>query len=324
VRPPEQGGVGLDALWNDDWHHSAVVALTGRNEAYYADYRGSAAELVGAAKYGFLFQGQWYSWQNNPRGHMALDLPPRRFVHFLENHDQVANSVRGDRLYTQAGTARCRAMTALLLLGPQIPMLFQGQEFNASAPFLYFADHTPELMVHVRRGRAEFLEQFQSIAARPDDVPLPDPGDPATFERSKLDHGERVRHAFVFDFHRDLLALRRTDPVLRPAARARVDGAVLADHALVLRYFGPDHDDRLLLLNLGAPLAFNLLPEPLLAPPTRDGWRMLWSSEAGEYGGLGTPAVPPHLHGWCMPGSSAVLLARKTAEPSQAREGEDD
>jgi maltooligosyltrehalose trehalohydrolase len=324
TRPADQGGLGLDALWNDDWHHSSMVALTGRNEAYYADYRGSAAELVAAAKYGFLFQGQWYTWQKQPRGRMALDLPSRRFVHFLENHDQVANSFRGDRLHTLAGATRWRAMTALLLLGPQIPMLFQGQEFASSSPFLYFADHVPEVMASVRRGRAEFLAQFQSIASRPSDVTLPDPGDPATFARSKLDHGDRVRHAPAFALHRDLLSLRRTDPVLRPAARARLDGAVLSEQALVLRYFGEAGDDRLLLLNLGTPLAFGLLPEPLLAPPTRDGWRLLWSSEASEYGGLGTPAVPPHLHGWCMPGGSAVVLAPRTVDPSPSNEDRHD
>jgi maltooligosyltrehalose trehalohydrolase len=199
-------------------------------------------------------------------------------------------------------------MTALLLLGPQIPMLFQGQEFAASSPFLYFADHVPALLQHVRRGRAEFLAQFQSIAAHASAVPLPDPGDPATFERSKLDHGERERHREALALHHDLLALRRTDTVLRPSARARVDGAVLSDDAFVLRFFGAAGDDRLLLVNLGAPLAFGILPEPLLAPPARARWAMQWSSESPEYGGLGTPRVPPSLHGWCMPGGSAVVL----------------
>jgi maltooligosyltrehalose trehalohydrolase len=308
ARPTEEGGLGLDALWNDDWHHSATVALTGRNEAYYADYRGTAAEFVAGAKFGFLFQGQWYTWQHRARGRAAFDLPARRFVHFLQNHDQVANSFRGERLHRLSSASRLRAMTALLLLGPQTPMLFQGQEFSASSPFLYFADHTPELMQHVRRGRAEFLSQFQSIAARSSAVPLPDPGDPATFERSKLDHAERERHAETLALHRDLLTLRRTDAVLRPAARAGIDAAVLSEQALVIRYFGRAGHDRLLLVNLGAPLGFDIVPEPLLAPPSRAGWALRWDSEAPKYGGLGTPRVPPLLHGWCMPGGSAVVL----------------
>src|SRR5205814_6816630 len=92
VRPLAEGGHGLDALWNDDFHHSAMVALTGRAEAYYSDTRGEPQELISAAKYGYLFQGQHYHWQRHPRGTPALDLPPARFVVFLQNHDQVANS----------------------------------------------------------------------------------------------------------------------------------------------------------------------------------------------------------------------------------------
>jgi maltooligosyltrehalose trehalohydrolase len=309
VRPVADGGMGFDALWNDDWHHSAVVALTGRNEAYYADYRGGAAELVAAVKYGFLFQGQWYTWQKQQRGTSALDLPALRFVHYLENHDQVANSIRGGRLHTLADGGRHRAMTALLLLGPQIPMLFQGQEFASSRPFLYFADHRADLMGEIRKGRASFLAQFQSIAAQRNHATLADPGDPTTFERCKLDHRERERHAEAFALHRDLLALRRSDAVLRPAARARVDGAVLADRAFALRFFGPGGDDRLLLVNLGAPLAFDVVPEPLVAPPSRCGWRVRWTSEAPVYGGSGIPSLPPALHGWCMPGGCAVVLS---------------
>jgi maltooligosyltrehalose trehalohydrolase len=298
--------------------------LTGRNEAYYVDYRGTAAELVGAAKFGFLFQGQWCTWQTQHRGRTAFDIPARRFVHFLENHDQVANSFRGERLHTLSSASHLRAMTALLLLGPQVPMLFQGQEFAASSPFPYFADHTPELMPHVRRGRTAFLSQFQSIAAQAGVVQPPDPGDPATFERAKLDHGERARHAASVALHRDLLALRRGDAVLRPSARARVDGATLAEQALVLRWFGHSGSDRLLLVNLGSPLTFAALSEPLLAPPSRAGWRLGWSSESPAYGGLGTPEVPPSLYGWRMPGGCAVVLTPAGPDVGPDEDGRDE
>jgi maltooligosyltrehalose trehalohydrolase len=308
VRPPDQGGFGLDALWNDDWHHSAMVRLTGRDEAYYADYRGTASELVAAAKFGFLFQGQWYSWQEKRRGSPSFDLEPTHFVHFLQNHDQVANSFRGDRLHKLTSASHLRAMTALLLLGPQIPMLFQGQEFAASSPFLYFADHTPELMELVQHGRATFLAQFESIGVQ-DPSALPDPGDPAAFVRSKLDHAERAQHTEAYALHRDLLAMRRSDPVLGSSRDVRLDGAVLAREALVLRFFEPDGDDRLLLMNLGDPLHLEIMSEPLLAPPERATWTTLWSSEDPAYGGLGGPRLAPSMKQWRMPGGCAVVLA---------------
>jgi len=164
VRPVEQGGYGLDALWNDDFHHSARVALTGRNEAYYSDHLGHPQEFISAMKRGFLFQGQWYAWQNKRRGTPTTGLHPANFVNCIQNHDQVANSLRGIRLHQLTSPGSFRAMTALLLLGPGTPMLFQGQEFAASTPFLYFADHNPELAKLVAAGRQQFLEQFPSIA----------------------------------------------------------------------------------------------------------------------------------------------------------------
>jgi maltooligosyltrehalose trehalohydrolase len=140
VRPTERGGYGLDSLWNDDFHHSAMVALTGHHEAYYSDYRGHPGEFIAAAKHGFLYQGQRYQWQQKSRGTPTLDLPAECFVVFLQNHDQIANSGTGERCHALTSPGRLRAMTAYLLLMPGIPMLFQGQEFAASAPFFYFAD----------------------------------------------------------------------------------------------------------------------------------------------------------------------------------------
>jgi len=153
VRPLDEGGYGLDGLWNDDFHHSAMVALTGRSEAYYSDTTGGPQEFVSAAKYGYLFQGQHYFWQRQPRGTPSWGLPPAAFVGFLQNHDQVANSAFGVRVHEQTSPGRWRAMTALLLLGPWTPLLFQGQEFASSAPFLYFADFEGERSEERRVGK---------------------------------------------------------------------------------------------------------------------------------------------------------------------------
>jgi maltooligosyltrehalose trehalohydrolase len=307
VRDPACGGYGANALWNDDAHHAAVVALTGRREAYYQDYRGTAQELISCARFGYLYQGQWYSWQKKRRGTPALDLPPSAFVMYLENHDQVANSASGRRLHQLTSPAAHRAMTAWLLLGPETPMLFQGQEFCSSAPFLYFADHGGELGEAVRRGRVEFLAQFPSLTDDRVIRTLAPPGAQETFNACKLDLTERARHREAYDLHRDLLALRRDDPVLSRAGGYRPEGAVLGEGALVLRYIDAERGDRLIVVNLACDLDFTPAREPLLAPPLDKRWRMAWSSEAPQYGGQGAP--PLHTdRPWRIPGSSTILF----------------
>jgi len=307
ARPAEQGGLGFDGMWNDDLHHTALVRLTGNREAYYTDYLGTPQEFVSAVKWGFLYQGQWYSWQGKRRGHSALDLPPWAFIGFLQNHDQIANSARGQRLHQLAQPAVCRALTALLLLAPGTPLLFQGQEFASSSPFLYFADHEPDLARLVAAGRCEFLSQFPSIADPHVQHLLHDPADPQAFLRSKLNHAERRLHADVYALHRDLLRLRHTDPAFQAQQPRGVDGAVLSPDAFVLRFFVPDDQDRLLLVNLGADLSFSPAPEPLLAPPCLRQWEVAWSSESPLYGGRGSP--PLEAQGpWRIPGPAACVL----------------
>ncbi|WP_119300797.1 malto-oligosyltrehalose trehalohydrolase [Dongia deserti] len=307
VDPIEQGGYGFDMLWNDDFHHTAMVRLTGRREAYYTDYCGTPQELVSAAKRGYLYQGQFYRWQNKKRGSCTRGLPRSTFVNFLQNHDQIANSGRGVRVHVLAGPALYRTMTALLLLLPGTPMLFQGQEFASSSPFLYFADHKPEIAALVRHGRAEFLAQFPSLATPQMQAVLTDPGDLETFRRSKLDWSEQQEHEDVLALHRDLLALRRTDAALRALESIEVDGAVLSGNALVLRYFSPDRADRLVLANLGDDLQLERLPEPLLAPPVDLSWAVLWSSEDPRYGGSGTPEMESE-RGWHVPANTVLLV----------------
>jgi maltooligosyltrehalose trehalohydrolase len=314
VRPPERGGYDIDALWNDDFHHSAMVALTGRNEGYYTDFLGRPQELISAVKWGYLYQGQRYAWQKKRRGTPTLDVSPATFVTFIQNHDQVANSARGLRCHALTSPGRFRAMTALLLLAPGTPMLFQGEEFAASSPFLFFADHNKELAPLVRAGRAKFLQQFRSVAAPEMQALLPAPDDPQTFARCKLDLSERQRHASVYALHRDLLRLRRDDPVFRAQRPRGLDGAVLADEAFVLRFFGDNQGDRLLLVNLGRDLRLESAPEPLLAPPEERGWEVLWSSEDPRYDGSGTAPLEMEEN-WRIPGQAAVVL-RSTALPA--------
>jgi maltooligosyltrehalose trehalohydrolase len=319
VRPPSEGGYGLDALWNDDFHHTAMVALTGRREAYYRDYKGTPQEFISGAKYGFLYQGQWYGWQKKRRGTSAADLPPTSFVTFLQNHDQVANSGSGRRAHELASPARYRALTALLLLGPQTPLLFQGQEFLASTPFLYFADLPEHLRKPVADGRREFLSQFPSLRD-PQVVPcLAPPDDPKTFARCKLDLTERERHAGGYALHRDLIALRRQDGVINGEARVAIDGAVLSSEAFILRFFG-GAGDRLLVINLGCDLDLDPCPEPLLAPPAGAHWRLAWSSESPRYGGNGTPRASGDGR-WPILAESAILYVSEPVHDDDERDG---
>jgi maltooligosyltrehalose trehalohydrolase len=312
VRPAESGGYGMDALWNDDFHHSAMVALTGRNEAYYTDHLGKAQEFVSAAKWGYLFQGQRYTWQKKRRGTPALDLPPTAFVNFIQNHDQIANYGKGRRAHALTSPALFRAMSALLLLSPQTPMLFQGQEYAAPQTFNYFADHKPELARLVCAGRIREMSQFPSVASLPMQDCLPRPDDPAVFQRSKLDHADREKpaHAEVCRMHEDLLRLRREKPAFRRVQkRGDIDGAVLGPDAFVLRYFASmREEDRLLIVNFGRDLALLPAPEPLLAPPEGKAWEILWSSESPDYGGSGTAALETEEEGWLLPGRSAVVM----------------
>jgi maltooligosyltrehalose trehalohydrolase len=299
------GGCEIDTLWNDDFHHTAMVALTCRNEAYYSDHRGAPQELISAAKWGYLFQGQRYQWQGKRRGTPVLDLPPTAFVNYLQNHDQVANSGRGLRVHRLTSPGRLRAMTALWLLMPQTPMFFQGQEFAANSPFLYFADRPADAET-IAQGRAEFLAQFPSLATPEMASRLPPPGLRETFAAARLDHAQFDRHREMVALHRDLLALRKSDPAFSTSRPRGLDGAVLGDRALVLRYFC-DAGDRLVLVNLGVDLHLTPAPEPLLAPPRRAHWELLWSSERCEYGGAGTPTVEAEGD-WRLPGESTVVF----------------
>jgi maltooligosyltrehalose trehalohydrolase len=319
LQPPANGGFGMDAMWNDDLHHAAMVALIGRNEAYYSDYLGGPQEFVSAAKYAFLYQGQHYKWQNKPRGTSTNGISPARFVNFLQNHDQIANSGMGQRIDRRSSPGRYRAMIAYILLLPGTPMLFMGQEFGASTPFLYFADHPPDLSELVRQGRIEFLQQFPSLMTPEMQELMPAPAERKTFERCKLDPSERQRNVEAYRLHTDLLRLRREDAVFSLQRARGVDGAVLGLGAFVLRYFG-DNEDRLLLVNLDVDVHLDPAPEPLLAPPAGTTWAVLWSSEDPAYGGSGTPAVYSAERNWKLPGQACVVMRPVPIPPETCAE----
>jgi maltooligosyltrehalose trehalohydrolase len=211
VRGRELGGYGIDAQWSDDFHHALHAALTGERAGYYSEF-GSMDQLAKALRQAFVFDGCWSPHRRRRHGRTPAGLPATRFLAYLQNHDQVGNRATGERSSMLLGDGLLKVAAALVLLGPSVPMLFHGEEWGASTPFLYFTDHEdPELGKAVTEGRRR---EFASFGWSPDDVP--DPQDPETFRRSKLDWDEvsRSPHRELLDWHRRLIALRRSTPAL--------------------------------------------------------------------------------------------------------------
>jgi maltooligosyltrehalose trehalohydrolase len=226
-------------------------------------------------------------------------------VNYLQNHDQVANCGTGIRLHFLTSGGRYRAMTTLLLLAPQTPMLFMGQEFGASTPFTFLADHSGELRKLVSEGRRDFLAQFPSTADPRIKERIADPAAIGTLQACKLDWNECRTNSSVLNLHRTLIELRRNDPVISQQGAAGFDASVINDHAWLLRWFSPA-GDRLLVVNLGTEFSFAPAPDPQLAPPYRHRWELRFASENPQFGGMG--AVSALIDGeWHFPAESALL-----------------
>jgi maltooligosyltrehalose trehalohydrolase len=226
IRSREAGGYGCHAQWSDDFHHALHAVLTGERDGYYADF-GAIADLARALTGAFVYDGRYSPHRRRRHGRPATGLRGSRFVGFLQNHDQIGNRARGERTGQLLGAAALKVAATMVLTAPFVPMLFQGEEWGASSPFLYFCDfEDPELANAVREGRRQ---EFAAFGWRPEDVP--DPLDPANFLRSKLDWSEveREPHAELLSWHRALLRLRRDVPSLSdgrlPVDRVRCDEA---------------------------------------------------------------------------------------------------
>jgi maltooligosyltrehalose trehalohydrolase len=210
IRPRELGGYGLDAQWNDDFHHSLHTTLTGESVGYYMDYHG-LEDLASAWRDGYVYSGQHSKFRRRSHGNSSRDIPSRKLVVFAQNHDQVGNRRQGDRLGLNVSFEKQKLSAGMVLLSPYVPLIFMGEEYGETAPFLYFVDHSdPDLVEAVRRGRQEEFAAFKW-----QDAP-PDPQDEDSYARSKLNHHLRVedRHRHLLDFYRELLTLRNRLPAL--------------------------------------------------------------------------------------------------------------
>ena len=230
VRPAALGGYGLDAAWADEWHHALHAALTGETDGYYEDF-GSLDDLAVAIRQAWVYAGRWSPHRLRTHGRSPAGLPPAAFVVSAQNHDQIGNRAVGERLCHLVSPGRARIAAALLLTSPFVPLLFQGEEWAASTPFLYFTDHDPELGRAVTEGRRREFAAFDW-----DPEQIPDPQDPATHRRSVLRWDERAEpdHASMLDWYRGLIALRHRTPALTdPAGTTDVD--IVGDVIVVRR-----------------------------------------------------------------------------------------
>ncbi|WP_437977760.1 malto-oligosyltrehalose trehalohydrolase [Sorangium sp. So ce295] len=294
VTPVEQGGYGLDAVWSDDFHHELRVLFAGDRDGYFEDHTGTAEDIAATIRKGWLYEGQISKHTGKPRGTPADPVPPPRFVHCIQNHDQIGNRAVGDRLGDKVSPAAFRTMSALLLLTPYTPLLFMGQEWNARTPFQYFTDHEAELGRLVTEGRRREFQYFAAFAG----AEVPDPQDPRTFQRSKLDHAERQRpeHAGVLAWYRELLRLRASHPALQSRARGAFSADALSPDAICIERRGGG----------AAVIALCALRGALSLDLGRPEARALAFSEEPRFGGAARR--PPIERGWVELEGPSVLI----------------
>ncbi len=219
IRARELGGYGLDAQWNDDFHHSLHTLLTGDHTGYYQDY-GQLGHLVKAFREGFVYSGEFSHYRQRRHGTSSRDIPAERFVVFAQNHDQVGNRAKSDRLSRIISLEALKLAAGIVLLSPFVPLLFMGEEYGETAPFPFFVNHSdPELIEATRRGRREEFATFQWEGE------MPDPQAEATFSLAKIDHKlkEQGHHRVLFDFHKELIRLRKETPSLSRLSKENLE-----------------------------------------------------------------------------------------------------
>ncbi|HSD52173.1 MAG TPA: malto-oligosyltrehalose trehalohydrolase [Candidatus Methylomirabilis sp.] len=306
IESVRKGGYGLAGQWSDDFHHCIHTLLTGERKGYYEDF-GSLKQLAKAYTDGFVFDGQYSKFRGRPHGTPSRDLPPERFVVCAQNHDQVGNRAQGDRLSSLVDLETRKLAASAVLLSPYVPLLFMGEEYGEQAPFLYFTDfEDPALREAVTQGRRKEFAAFGWIGE------IPDPQDPATFVRSKLNWALQSQepHRWLWDYYQTLLALRRQHPFLGTAGKRSLEAREVDERTLLLHRRGPDGAAAFFVLHF-APDACTVR---LRIPPGP--WRRVVDTAEARFGGLGAKSpvlIPMPRGGWAnieIGSSGAVLYLR--------------
>lgn len=306
AEPVECGGAALNALWADDFHHEVRVALTRTHDSYFRAYRGTAAELADLIAHGWTYRGRPYEpWNRNSRGSECDHLPPASFIFCIENHDQVGNRANGERLEHLVTPAQFRAASMLLCLSPYCPMLFMGQEWAATSPFLYFTDHGGELGENISAGRKKEFEQHGTQWA---DGTFPDPESLDTFEKSKLRWEERNEgsHATVLAWYQACLEQRRILLKDGPLDRNRWQVGS-AGEFIAIRYSGQPREHLLVVALRKTNPPDHSAPPLLVVPPIGMKWREVLSTENSRLGGKRATKNPGSTD-WSFSGPGGVWL----------------
>ncbi len=279
IRTPEVGGFGLDAQWNDDLHHALHVVLTGERRGYYCDF-GSFEQLLKALREGFVYDGQYSEYRKRGHGNSSRSIAAHRFVVFAQNHDQVGNRMQGDRLSRIIPFEALKLAAGIILLSPNLPLLFMGEEYGETAPFPYFVSHSdPGLIEAVRRGRRA---EFASFGW---DGDPPDPQAEETFRSARLNPELRFSsgpHRHLWEFHRRLIALRRRTRVLATSDAGHLEVLRVGNQRIGSIRRWSDREDVFIVFHAGdAPVQ-----TPVSLPKGR--WEKLLDSTEIQWGGPGS------------------------------------
>ncbi len=278
IEPVETGGYGLDAQWNDDFHHALHALLTGERQGYYGDF-GKVEHLEKAFREGFVYSGQYSEFRKRNHGSSSKERPARQFVVFSQNHDQVGNRVQGERLSSLVPLEKLTLAAGAVLLSPFVPLLFMGEEYAETAPFPYFVSHSDrDLVEAVRKGRAvELLD-----SGREGEVPDPQAGD--TFQSAKIDLALRHRehHRTVLGFYETLLRLRRELAPLRNLSKTDLDvRSFEAEKVLFIRRWQGEHQ-------MFGVFNFSDEPHTVRLPLPKGLWEKVLDSSERHWGGTGS------------------------------------
>lgn len=277
IDPPRRGGYGLDGQWNDDFHHCLHTLLTGEQSGYYEDF-GDLSQLVKALRDGFVYSGQYSSYRRRRHGSSSKHLPPTKFIVFSQNHDQVGNRAKGERLSSLIPFEALKLAAGMVLLSPNIPLLFMGEEYGEEAPFQYFVSHSdPELIEAVRKGRREEFAAFQWEGE------IPDPQDETTFFRSKINlalrHNEK--HEILLEFYKTLIRLRKEIPSLFVVDKKGIKITGFQKEKVIVIKREQREDRTICLFN------FNDRPVKVEMAVEQGSWEKVFASASEEWGGMG-------------------------------------